>query len=196
MAISLLVGHNMRITGIVTMLKHPFTAKKKQRFNKTWIADMVLISAHFFVYFAVPMMFGLKFLNLLIFYIAIWSLVGSMLMAIFIVGHTGKPVVGNYDSNFMLQIETGRSIKTNFITRFFFVGLDKQIEHHLLPSVSHFNLHKIAPHVKEYAEKQGWDYEEIGFIRALWLSTKFVHNAWKEELIDISNKELPVTAAA
>ena len=110
----------------------PIHCKKKQRFNKTWIADMVLISAHFFVYFAVPMMFGFKFLNLLIFYIAIWSLVGSMLMAIFIVGHTGKPVVGNYDSNFMLQIETGRSIKTNFITRFFFVGLDKQIEHHLL----------------------------------------------------------------
>lgn len=194
--VSMLVGHNMRITGIITVLKHPFTAKKKQRFNKTWIADVVLISLHFFVYFAVPVMLGLQFLNVLLFYIAIWSLVGSMLMAIFIVGHTGKPVIGEYDSNFMLQIETGRSIKTNFISRFFFVGLDKQIEHHLLPSVSHFNLHKIAPHVKEYAEKQGWDYEEIGFIKALWLSTKFVHNAWKEDLTDISEKKLPAKAEA
>jgi fatty acid desaturase len=67
------------------------------------------------------------------------------------------------------------------ISSFFFVGLDYQIEHHLLPAASHFSLPKIAPHVKKYAEENGWIYEEIGFWKALWVSTVFINKAWKYE---------------
>jgi fatty acid desaturase len=65
------------------------------------------------------------------------------------------------------------------IGRFFFVGLDYQIEHHLFPSASHFSLPKIAPSVKKYAEENGWNYQEIGFIKALWISTVYLNKAWK-----------------
>ena len=39
--------------------------------------------------------------------------------------------------------------------------------------------------VKEYAEERGWDYEEVGFIRALWDSTVALAVAWKTPAIVI-----------
>ena len=50
---------------------------------------------------------------------------------------------------------------------------------------SHFNLPKAAPIVKEYAEERGWEYEEVGFFRALWDSTVALAVAWKTPAIVI-----------
>jgi fatty acid desaturase len=119
------------------------------------------------------------------FYVLLWALVGTILTGIFLVGHAGRPIVAEYDKNWRLQIETARRIKFGRIGSFFFVGLDYQIEHHLLPALSHFNLPKAAPIVKKYAEERGWEYEEIGFLTALWSSTRALNNAWKTPSIVI-----------
>ena len=153
--------------------------------------DTALIIAHFILWLALPIFLGLSWQVTLGFYVLLWGLVGTCLTAIFIVGHAGRPIITDYDQNWRLQIETARRIKFGPIGSFFFVGLDYQIEHHLLPTLSHFNLPKAAPLVKEYAEERGWHYQELGFFRALRESTISLHNAWKPpSLVLDSNGEL------
>lgn len=187
--ISLLVGHLMRWDGIKYIITRPFK-KKRNRFSKIWMLDTSLILVHFFLWLALPILLGLSWQITFGFYILLWSFVGTFLTAIFIVGHAGRPIVSEYDENWRLQIETGRRIKMSRFGSFFFVGLDYQIEHHLLPALSHFNLPTAAPIVKEYAEERGWEYEEVGFFRALWRSTVALHTAWKTPaiVIDGSNE--------
>ena len=60
---------------------------------------------------------------------------------------------------------------------------------HLLPALSHFNLPKAAPIVKEYAEERGWEYEEVGFFRALWDSTVALAVAWRTPAIVIDGTD-------
>ena len=178
--ISLLVGHLMRFDGLKYIAFKPFKkSKKKKRFTKIWLLDTSLILAHFSLWIALPILLGISWQIVIGFYILLWSLVGTCLTAIFIVGHAGRPVITEYDQNWRLQIETARRIKMGPIGSFFFVGLDYQIEHHLLPALSHFNLPKAAPLVKEYAEERGWEYQELGFFSALWQSTVALHKAWK-----------------
>lgn len=184
--ISLLVGHLMRFDGIKYLIAKPFSSNNKKRFSKIWMLDSSLLVLHFFLWLAVPILLGLSWQIVIGFYLLLWGLVGTCLTAIFIVGHAGRPIVSEYDQNWRLQIETARRIKFGPIGSFFFVGLDYQIEHHLLPNLSHFNLPKAAPLVKEYAEEQGWKYEELGFIRALWEATTSLHRAWKTPALIIN----------
>lgn len=177
--ISLLVGHLMRFDGLKYIAMKPFKSKKKKRFTKIWMLDTALIITHFILWLALPIFLGLSWQVTLGFYVLLWGLVGTCLTAIFIVGHAGRPIITEYDQNWRLQIETARRIKMGPIGSFFFVGLEYQIEHHLLPTLSHFNLPKAAPLVKEYAEEQGWQYHELGFFRALWEATVSLHHAWK-----------------
>ena len=157
----------------------PFKSKKNKRITKVWLLDTSLILVHFALWIALPIFAGLSWQITLGFYALLWGLVGTFLTAIFIVGHAGRPIISEYDQNWRLQIETARRIKFGPVGSFFFVGLDYQIEHHMLPALSHFNLPKAAPLVKEYAEERGWQYQELGFLRALWESTVALHNAWK-----------------
>ena len=176
--ISLLVGHLMRFDGLKYIATKPFKSKKKP-ITKIWLLDTSLVLAYFTLWLGLPILLGLSWQVTFGFYILLWSLVGTYLTAIFIVGHAGRPIITKYDQNWRLQIETARRIKLGPIGSFFFVGLDYQIEHHLLPAMSQFNLPKAAPLVKDYAEERGWEYQELGFFRALWQSTVALHNAWK-----------------
>jgi len=185
--ISLLVGHLMRFDGLKYIAPKPFKSKKK-RITKIWLLDTALILVHFTLWLALPILLGLSWQVTFGFYVLLWSLVGTCLTAIFIVGHAGRPIITEYDQNWRLQIETARRIKLGRIGSFFFVGLDYQIEHHLLPAMSHFNLPKAAPLVKEYAEERGWKYEELGFFRALWQSTVSLHHAWKTPSLILDEK--------
>ena len=187
--ISLLVGHLMRFDGLKYIATKPFKSKKKKRITKIWLLDTSLIIVHFVLWLVLPVAFGLSWQATIGFYVLLWGLVGTCLTAIFIVGHAGRPVITEYDQNWRLQIETARRIKFGPIGSFFFVGLDYQIEHHLLPALSHFNLPKASPLVKEYAEERGWEYEEVGFLRALWRSTAALHTAWKTPSIVIDGSE-------
>lgn len=179
-----LVGHLMRYDGLKYIVTAPFKAKKN-RFSKMYLLDVSLLCAHFFLWLGLPILLGLSWQATFGFYVILWAMVGLYLTAIFIVGHAGRPIVMEYDENWRLQIETGRRIKLGPVGSFFFVGLDYQIEHHLLPALSHFNLPEAAPIVKEYAEERGWEYEEVGFLRALWDSTVALAVAWKTPAIVI-----------
>ena len=186
--ISLLVGHLMRFDGLKYIASKPFKSKKNKRFTKIWLLDTSLIVLHFFLWLALPILLGISWQATVGFYVLLWGLVGTFLTAIFIVGHAGRPIISEYDKNWRLQIETARRIKFGPIGSFFFVGLDYQIEHHLLPALSHFNLPKAAPLVKEYAEERGWQYQELGFFRALWESTVALHYAWKTPSLVMDDK--------
>ena len=180
-----LVGHLMRYDGIKYVVTAPFKTKKKKRFSKMYLLDVGLLCAHFFLWLVLPVLLGISWQVTVGFYVMLWAMVGIYLTAIFLPGHAGRPIVMEYDENWRLQIETGRRIKLGPVASFFFVGLDYQIEHHLLPALSHFNLPKAAPIVKEYAEERGWEYEEVGFVRALWDSTVALAVAWKTPAVVI-----------
>ncbi|MGY8754130.1 MAG: fatty acid desaturase family protein [Candidatus Poseidoniales archaeon] len=181
--LTLFAGHSMRFEGIKYLILHPFTVSKRKRFNRVWALDSMMIILHFTFWIAVPIMAGITWWMVIGFYGLLWALVGLFLSMIFIVGHAARPITYECDENWRLQVETSRRIKMGRIGSFFFVGLDYQIEHHLLPAASHFSLPKIAPHVKKYAEDNGWNYEEIGFLKALWISTAYINRAWREQPI-------------
>ena len=58
----------------------------------------------------------------------------------------------------------------------------------MIKTLTHKNISIVCPKnrdVKEYAEERGWEYEEVGFLSALWASTKALNNAWKTPAIVI-----------
>ena len=177
--LTMVTAHSMRIQGLWFVISHPFNTGKKKRFSNLLFIDLTMIVLHFLLWFFVPVKLGVSLLSVFLFYLALWVIVGVMLSMIFIVGHAARPVILESDKSWKVQIETGRRIKTGPIGRFFFVGLDYQIEHHLFPSASLFALPKIAPIVKKYSLENGWEYEEIGFFKALYISTKHLNKAWK-----------------
>ena len=58
------------------------------------------------------------------------------------------------------------------ITTFLFGRLNKQIEHHLFPSVHQNHLHKITPFVKIYCEENGIQYKEYSLYEVFKLNYK------------------------
>lgn len=65
------------------------------------------------------------------------------------------------------QVVTARNIRGGWWTSFALGGLDRQIEHHLFPSMPRPNLRHAQPMVRAYCERTGLPYGESGFV-ASW----------------------------
>jgi fatty acid desaturase len=129
--------------------------------------DLFFIAAHLTLWLGLPVLLGAPFLHALALYAAFTSLGGVYLTMIFAPAHMTTPLVKAYSNPLMLQMATTRNIKTFRFLSFSLIGLDFQIEHHLVPRLSSFDLRKAQPIVKKFCERNGLPYVETSWIRGL-----------------------------
>ena len=94
---------------------------------------------------------------------------GLMTGAVFLVGHNARPMLTHAEAPGFcaLQCNTTQNIRAPFGTRWFFGGLDRQVEHHLFPTMPRHNHARVAPDVRALCEAHGLAYVERGFFRSL-----------------------------
>jgi fatty acid desaturase len=90
---------------------------------------------------------------------------GVLLGGAFAPNHKGMPIVpADADVDFLRrQVLMSRNIRGNAVVDFFMGGLNRQIEHHLFPSMPRPNLRRVQPFVREYCSELGVTYTEVGF---------------------------------
>jgi fatty acid desaturase len=93
------------------------------------------------------------------------ALFGVLLGGAFAPNHKGMPIVpASTEIDFLRrQVLMSRNIRGNVVVDFFMGGLNRQIEHHLFPSMPRPNLKHVQPLVREHCSQLGVDYTEVGF---------------------------------
>ncbi|MEL6345176.1 MAG: fatty acid desaturase [Myxococcota bacterium] len=173
-----LLSFGMRTKSIVHLIRELRSAEVSRN---TWI-DVALMAIHYTLWLIVPMLFFSP-INVLLTYLYVWMVVGLLLTAIFIAGHTGMPLVKEHNNPWLLQMFTSRNVKTGWWGAHLFVGLDNQIEHHLFPNISHKKMDVAASIVRRFAEERGLPYEEDTWWPVLKDVTRHMVTAWKDEAV-------------
>jgi fatty acid desaturase len=98
-------------------------------------------------------------------------LTGVHLSFAFMVNHIGMEIIdGNEVKNYPwldLQTRTSRNLLGDGVVHHIFLGLNKQIEHHLFPTVSRGNVRKVGEITKEFCAEKGIRYHEVSFLAAI-----------------------------
>lgn len=173
--LSSLLGLGMRGKSI-RFLAHEVTTKPVTPGMRL---DIALVATHYLLWLVVPMFF-VSPVYVVAMYAALWGIVGVLLTAIFIVGHTAMPLVTEFHCPYLLQVLTSRNIRTGPLTTHFFVGLDYQIEHHLFPSISHLRMPLAAKQIRPFLAERGIPYTEDDWGSILVEVTAYMQRAWKD----------------
>ncbi|QAY64800.1 acyl-CoA desaturase [Xylanimonas allomyrinae] len=93
------------------------------------------------------------------------GLFGVLLGGAFAPNHKGMPIVpADADVDFLRrQVLMSRNIRGGIVVDFLMGGLNRQIEHHLFPSMPRPSLRRAQPLVREYCSTLGVTYTEVGF---------------------------------
>ena len=99
------------------------------------------------------------------------ALAGVHLSFAFMVNHIGMEVIdGNEVKKYSwldLQTRTSRNLLGGGVVNHIFLGLNKQIEHHLFPTVSRRNVRTVAAITKDFCAEKGIRYHEVSFFAAI-----------------------------
>ncbi|MBM4358103.1 MAG: fatty acid desaturase [Deltaproteobacteria bacterium] len=103
------------------------------------------------------------------FFLASQLVSGLLTGAVFLVGHNARPIFATVEAPGFcaLQCTTTQNIHAPLGLRWFFGGLDRQIEHHLFPTMPRHNHGRIAGDVRALCEAHGITYVERGFFKGL-----------------------------
>jgi len=106
------------------------------------------------------------------------GLFGVLLGGAFAPNHKGMPIVPpDADVDFLRrQVLMSRNIRGNFVVDFFMGGLNRQIEHHLFPSMPRPNLRRVQPLVREFCSTLGVTYTEVGFFRSYGIVVGYLND--------------------
>lgn len=155
---------------------------RKSGWSPSLVADAASLALHFFVWLVAPaLFFGVSFWVALGAYLAFWAIIGVYLTAIFAPAHMGLPIYKSHDDIWRLQLEVTRNLDMPGWLRFFFIGLDYQVEHHMFMRLPHQSMKVAAPIVEQWAQERGLPYQRIGFVNALIDVTRFVRTAWRHD---------------
>ncbi len=90
---------------------------------------------------------------------------GVLLGGAFAPNHKGMPIVpATTEVDFLRrQVLMSRNIRGGWMIDLLMGGLNRQIEHHLFPSMPRPNLKHAQPLVREYCSRLGVSYSEVGF---------------------------------
>ncbi len=133
---------------------------------------------HIFLFIALPIMvLPLMWWQTLLCYLAYLATAGVTLTTVFQLAHIVDGVSfplpdeeGNMEENFVKhQLATTSNFAThNPVVKFFFGGLNFQVEHHIFPQYCHIHLSKISPIVERTAKEFGIPYyKQPSFIAAV-----------------------------
>lgn len=138
-----------------------FLLKKK---GKARFFGILGIALHITMFCALLVFLGLW--QGLIFGFASQAVFGTYNSLIFAPNHKGMPVVEDgHNLDFVeLQVTTARNVKGGWFFWYVSGGLDAQIEHHLFPKMSRFNLRKAQPITERYCKERGISYTSASII--------------------------------
>lgn len=97
---------------------------------------------------------------------------GAFLGIVFVQSHNGMEIYNDAKDFYSAQIVSTRDVAGSVFNDWFTGGLNRQIEHHLFPSLPRHNLHKAASRVKALCKKHGLVYEDVGLARGTSLVLK------------------------
>ncbi|HEY3562233.1 MAG TPA: acyl-CoA desaturase, partial [Kribbella sp.] len=103
---------------------------------------------------------------------------GVCLGAAFAPNHKGMPLVpAGMKLDFLRrQVLTSRNIRGGVFTDLAMGGLNYQIEHHLFPSMPRPTLRRVRPIVREYCERHGISYAEVGLFTSYRIVVDHLNN--------------------
>lgn len=103
--------------------------------------------------------------------VSIYILVGVHLALVFMVNHIGMEIIDGKRVReyawFDLQTRTSRNIQGGMVINHIFWGLNKQIEHHLFPHVSRWNIMRVGQEVRSFCKEKGIRYHDVSFRKAI-----------------------------
>lgn len=96
------------------------------------------------------------------------SLFGVLLGGAFAPNHTGMPILARGAKLDFLhrQVTSSRNVSGGLVVDFFMGGLNRQVEHHLFPSMPRPNLRRVQPMVRRHCAEMAVPYTETSFTGA------------------------------
>lgn len=173
---SLLMTVGMRRSSMVYLGGYART----QGVDRAWLADVACLVVHYTCWIVVPSIVWGPFTGL-VFYAAIWSVVGVCLALVFAPAHVGLPIVHDQHHDWLHQIETTRNLELPRLISVFFIGLDYQVEHHLFPRIPHMNLPRAAAITRAWCARGQTPYLSEPYLHALGDAAGFIRDAWARE---------------
>lgn len=103
---------------------------------------------------------------------------GVLLGGAFAPNHKGMPIVpATADVDFLRrQVLMSRNIRGGLVVDFFMGGLNRQVEHHLFPSMPRPNLKRVQPLVREYCSQLGVTYTEVRFFTSYRIVVQYLND--------------------
>jgi fatty acid desaturase len=152
---------SMKLDGMIYLFR------QRHELNKSMATDIALLIMHYLLWLLLPAFF-VGIVKTLIFFLLQWALVGWILAIIFIVGHTGQPILKHLDGSPLgIALITSRDIRLPRYLSWSFIGLDCQIEHHLFPMLNHLHMKKARQYVKQWMLVKQLPYHETTLLQAL-----------------------------
>jgi fatty acid desaturase len=142
------------------------------------LVDLAWLTAHYLAWLALPVLV-FPWAKVFALYAFITVLPGVFLAAVFAPAHVPYPLVAESRDPLLLQLSSTRNFRTNWFFRFTLIGLDHQVEHHLAPTLPHFQLPQAAEIVRAYCSRHALPYHETSWARALWDTTVAVREGWR-----------------
>jgi fatty acid desaturase len=136
------------------------------------------LAIHYGAWLALPSLF-LPWTVVLATYVITTVVPGVYLAAVFAPAHMPYPLVAESRDPLLLQLSTTRNFRTNWFFRLTLIGLDHQVEHHLVPTLPHHQLRRAAEIVRAYCARHGLPYHETSWARAIWDTTVAVRDGWR-----------------
>lgn len=138
-----------------------------RRRDRSAVVETVLLVAHLAIY-ATVVFWVLPPLRAVAFIAVQQSLFGLYLGASFAPNHKSMPIL---DAPGALgfaagQVITARNVRGGVMVDFLLGGLNRQIEHHLFPTMCRPNLVRAQPIVRAFCTEQGLPYCEVGIVES------------------------------
>ncbi|TVQ94852.1 MAG: hypothetical protein EA397_00790 [Deltaproteobacteria bacterium] len=153
------------------------------RVDRAWMRDVVALSLHYALWLVIPSL-GVGWAWALLLYLLLFAVVGGVLSFIFLLGHTGLPLVSQADDPWTLQILTSRTVRLSRVGRWFWVGLDQQLAHHLFPKMSHVHAPRADGPIHDFCREHGLEPVEQTLGEASWNVARHFLTSWRDTPID------------
>jgi fatty acid desaturase len=169
----LLVGNafNVIVTGWIYLLRR--LANRNERRWACWL-DLALLILHNIFWVLLPMAF-LPAQDVLLFTVARFALMSYGMFALFAPAHFPAEALmlepGVADDDWVAaQTLTAVNFRTGWLGRLLCGGVEYQIEHHLLPTISPSHYPVLSKRVRAFCEANGYPYRTLGWGEAIWKS--------------------------
>lgn len=174
---TLLTGYSMHIgLNILYLMK----IKNKER-PSMWIVECFISVLALSFWYVIPFLL-LDFTKAMILINVATCTGGFYLANVFAPNHKGMPQLSKDAriSNLEQQIITSRNIQAGTLNDFVYIGLNYQIEHHLVPNCPRNKLKRVNHHLRALCERTNLPYTEVSVIESYRIILK--------ELADIAHQ--------